>query len=59
MDSLNQVIRDGMPPPNVQDLQGFWDMVYLQVENVDALYVELDQLRANGWKVIIDFCCSI
>lgn len=52
MDCLNQVKRDGMPPPNPDDLQGFWDMVYLQVENVDALYAELDQLRANGWKVM-------
>lgn len=52
MDCLKEVKRDGMPPPNTEDLQGFWDMVYLQVENVDALYAELDQLRANGWKVI-------
>lgn len=49
-DSINQITRD-MPPPTPADLQGFWEMVLLQVENVDSLYAELDKLRANGWKV--------
>lgn len=49
-DSINQITRD-MPPPTPDDLQGFWEMVLLQVENVDSLYAELDKLRANGWKV--------
>lgn len=49
-DSINQTKRD-MPPPTPADLQGFWEMVYLQVENIDSLFVELEQLRANGWKV--------
>lgn len=40
-----------MPPPTPGDLQGFWEMVLLQVENVDSLYVELDKMRASGWKV--------
>lgn len=54
MDCLNQVTRD-MPPPTPDDLQGFWEMVCLQVENVDALYVELDEMRANGWNVRVFF----
>lgn len=49
-DCINQTARD-MPPPTPDDLQGFWEMVYLQVENVDSLFVELDKLRANDWKV--------
>lgn len=33
------------------DLQGFWDMVYLQVEHVDSLYKEIQDLKANNWVV--------
>lgn len=49
-ESINQTPGD-MPPPTVDDLQGFWEMVLLQVENVDSLYADLDKIRANGWKV--------
>lgn len=47
-----------MPPPTPADLQGFWEMVYLQVENVDALFVELEKMRADGWKVMsaLSYC---
>lgn len=37
-------------PTTNEDLQGFWDMVLLQVDQVDALFRELDELRANGWN---------
>lgn len=47
-----------MPPPTPADLQGFWEMVYLQVENVDALFADLEKLRANGWKVSTYFSLS-
>lgn len=50
MDSLNQTAGD-MPPPTPADLQGFWEMVLLQVDNVDSLYAELDKIRKNNWKV--------
>lgn len=50
-DSINQTARD-MPPPTAGDLQGFWEMVYLQVENVESLFADLEKLRANDWKVI-------
>lgn len=56
-DSINQTKRD-MPPPTPADLQGFWEMVYLQVENVDSLFAELDTIRANGWKVSGKACGS-
>lgn len=34
------------------DLQGFWDMMMLQVENVDAAFADIQKCRENGWKVI-------
>lgn len=49
-DCISQIARD-MPPPTTGDLQGFWEMVLLQVDNVDSLYADLDKIRANGWKV--------
>ncbi|XP_014364035.2 uncharacterized protein LOC106715284 isoform X2 [Papilio machaon] len=39
-------------PTTLQDLQGFWDMVCLQVRNVDALYQHIANVKANGWKEI-------
>ncbi|XP_035781156.1 putative uncharacterized protein DDB_G0277255 isoform X2 [Anopheles albimanus] len=33
-----------------EDLRGFWDMVMLQVNDVDATYAEIDTFRKNGWK---------
>ncbi|KAG5681880.1 hypothetical protein PVAND_011287 [Polypedilum vanderplanki] len=32
------------------DLQGFWDMMMLQVDNIDAAYKEIQECRENGWK---------
>lgn len=51
-DNINQTKGD-MPPPTPADLQGFWEMVLLQVDNVDSLYADIDKMRANGWKVMI------
>ncbi|XP_049874168.1 disks large-associated protein 5 isoform X2 [Pectinophora gossypiella] len=31
------------------DLHGFWDMVFMQVENVDMRFKKLEALRARGW----------
>uniref|UniRef100_A0A2H1VQ30 SFRICE_015198 n=1 Tax=Spodoptera frugiperda TaxID=7108 RepID=A0A2H1VQ30_SPOFR len=39
-------------PTTVEDLQGFWDMVCLQVANVDALYQQIAELKANNWQEI-------
>uniref|UniRef100_A0A182Y0I2 Uncharacterized protein n=1 Tax=Anopheles stephensi TaxID=30069 RepID=A0A182Y0I2_ANOST len=33
-----------------EDLRGFWDMVMLQVNNVDASFAEIDSFRENGWR---------
>ncbi|CAH0688349.1 unnamed protein product [Chilo suppressalis] len=39
-------------PTTVQDLQGFWDMVRLQLDNVDALHQQIYRLKDNGWREI-------
>ncbi|KAL4712123.1 hypothetical protein ACJJTC_010984 [Scirpophaga incertulas] len=39
-------------PTTVEDLQGFWDMVCLQVKNVDALYENIAAMKANNWQEI-------
>ncbi|XP_046968967.1 disks large-associated protein 5 isoform X5 [Vanessa cardui] len=31
------------------DLHGFWDMVFMQVENVDMRFKKLEEMRARGW----------
>lgn len=33
-----------------QDLSGFWDMVLIQVEEVDQQFQAIDWLRKNGWN---------
>lgn len=45
------------PPPNdpfptkIEDLEGFWDMVLLQVDNIDDLFAEINAYRLNGWRI--------
>ncbi|XP_059480777.1 uncharacterized protein LOC132199794 [Neocloeon triangulifer] len=36
-------------PTTCEDIAGFWDMVYLQVEHVDSLFDELANLKKKGW----------
>ena len=47
--------------PTSEDLAGFWDMVYIQVEHIHSLFAELSTLRQNGWKrpEVIFFSFSI
>ena len=33
-----------------KDLQGFWDMMYMEVENCNLRFEKLEKLRAQGWK---------
>lgn len=33
------------------DLQGFWDMMMLQVDNIDDSFSEIKKYRENGWTV--------
>ncbi|KAJ8963089.1 hypothetical protein NQ318_018553 [Aromia moschata] len=44
-------VGEAFPTTN-EDLQGFWDMVMLQVDQVDALFKEIDCLRSNNWKEV-------
>ncbi|KAH8283375.1 hypothetical protein KR054_002031 [Drosophila jambulina] len=37
-------------PTTADDLQGFWDMVYLQVVHLDSVFADIEQLKANNWK---------
>lgn len=32
-----------------EDLQGFWDMVYVEVEKVNKTFSDLEELKANDW----------
>lgn len=47
--NINQSAGEAFPTTN-QDLQGFWDMVMLQVDQVDRLFDEISRLKANNWK---------
>ncbi|XP_066143048.1 uncharacterized protein [Euwallacea fornicatus] len=47
--NINQSVGEVFPTTN-QDLQGFWDMVMLQVDQVDNLFKEINRLRENNWK---------
>ncbi len=43
--------RLGDRPTTTEDLQGFWDMVSVQVEDVKRMFEELEQLEKRGWVV--------
>lgn len=48
---VEQSVGEAFPTTN-QDLQGFWDMVMLQVNQVDHLFDEISRLKANNWKEV-------
>ncbi len=33
------------------DLAGFWDMVCLQIDDIQAMFDTLQKMRANEWKI--------
>ena len=35
-----------------QDLAGFWDMVCIQIDHIQNMYIELDGIRDNNWKLL-------
>lgn len=39
---------NGRRPTN-GDLAGFWDMVMIQVDDVNSMFNNIDELRKNGW----------
>merc|ERR1740131_906969 len=40
----------GEKETTTQDLTGFWEMIYFQVEDVDKKFKQLELLENNGWK---------
>lgn len=40
-------------PITCEDLHGFWDMVYIQVIDLDKRFNNLNVLKANNWQEII------
>ncbi|XP_032520726.2 disks large-associated protein 5 isoform X2 [Danaus plexippus] len=40
--------NSGLVTPS--DLHGFWDMVFMQIENVDMRFRKLEELRSRGWS---------
>lgn len=36
-----------------EDLRGFWEMIFIQVEDVDRKFSNLSKVEANGWKEVI------
>ncbi|XP_063709846.1 disks large-associated protein 4 [Culicoides brevitarsis] len=38
-------------PTKLEDLEGFWDMVMLQVDDCDATFARIETYRKNGWRV--------
>ncbi|XP_044265366.1 uncharacterized protein LOC123011795 [Tribolium madens] len=49
--NITQSENEAFPTTN-EDLQGFWDMVMLQVDQVDALFKEIETLKANNWQEV-------
>lgn len=37
---------------NCDDLQGFWEMVLIQVDSISSAYDHLRQLKENGWRQV-------
>ncbi|KAJ8946033.1 hypothetical protein NQ318_023282 [Aromia moschata] len=40
-------------PISCKDLHGFWDMMYMQVEDLNKRFNNLDNLRANNWEEVL------
>ncbi|XP_045483185.1 uncharacterized protein LOC123688625 isoform X2 [Harmonia axyridis] len=49
--NITQIEGEAFPTTN-EDLQGFWDMVMLQVKQVDALFEDIDKMKKNNWQEI-------
>lgn len=42
-------------PTTSEDLQGFWDMVMLQVDQIDNLFKDIKDLKENNW-IEVSWC---
>ncbi|KAG2464117.1 CCG2 protein, partial [Polypterus senegalus] len=48
----NCEFKRGEKETTCTDLEGFWDMVYYQVEDVSKKFSHLSKLEENGWKEV-------
>lgn len=39
-------------PTTAADLEGFWDMIVIQIDQVLDTFAEIEAMRANGWKEV-------
>ena len=47
--NLSPIENDAFPTTN-DDLSGFWDMVMIQVDQIDFMHGEIVRLKNDGWK---------
>ncbi|XP_037038257.1 uncharacterized protein LOC119075791 [Bradysia coprophila] len=47
--NLNQIPGEKFPT-TAEDLQGFWDMLLLQVDHVNSIFAEIEELKKNNWQ---------
>ncbi|KYN04102.1 PREDICTED: uncharacterized protein LOC108772909 [Cyphomyrmex costatus] len=50
--NINQVPDEEFPTTN-EDLAGFWDMVMLQVVQVNELFDQIEKLRKSQWQEVV------
>merc|ERR1719370_1263837 len=43
--------KQGEKETTCQDLRGFWEMIYFQVEDVNRKFIELKKIEDNDWKM--------
>ena len=46
----NCQFKRGVKETTVEDLQGFWEMIYIQVEDVDRRFEGLKAIKENNWE---------
>ena len=44
--------EEGSNPPNYDDLQGFWEMIFITYEGVKAEFDDIEKWRQNGWNEV-------
>ncbi|CAG5116643.1 unnamed protein product, partial [Candidula unifasciata] len=37
-----------------EDLQGYWDIVRIQLDHMDDMFAEIELMRENGWQEVLD-----
>ena len=37
-------------PTTTEDLQGFWDMMYLQISDIETKFKNLSVMEENNWE---------